>query len=101
MDNQNNIGANGRFHKLIKNVEKRRERKEKEEESKERDNDSNEIIALHKKEINKLKKMVSEFEEKIIKNDENTEIFARLYDVGLIDELVNAIIKNDGQDEMN
>ena len=45
--------------------------------------------------------MVSEFEEKIIKNDENTNILARLYDVGLIDELGNAIIKNDRQDEMN
>ena len=45
--------------------------------------------------------MISEFEEKIIENDENTDILERLNDVGLIDELGNAISKNDGQDVMN
>ena len=45
--------------------------------------------------------MNSEFEAKINKNDENADILARLYNVGLIDELGNTIGKNVSQDEMN
>ena len=94
------IGTAGRFHQLVKNVGQRRDRMYYEEVTKEERKDISERLDSKDKKIESLLSKIKDFEEKIADQEKNSELLARLYDSGIIDEDGWPVIRNDDQNDM-
>ena len=94
------IGTAGRFHQLVKNFGQRRDRMYYEEVTKEERKDISERLDSKDKKIESLLSKIKDFEEKIADQEKNSELLARLYDSGIIDEDGWPVIRNDDQNDM-
>ena len=80
------LGSHGKFYHLIKSVDKRRENKQNDVKNKEELKELIKELSQKEEEIKFLKLRIEEFKEKIVEQEDNAEMLAKLYEAGIIDE---------------